>query len=150
MKIYMKMMKAKYVKSNLTYFIVMLPGWSIFWVWWCQVLFPKKSLTPARYIRFNFNKLRWLKLKRYGGFLKYGYPQIIRFNRLFHYKCVGTTIYGNLHIPFTPAGGFSCHPSLCDFGAMRCPPLWPQQHEQHVAVYPAKGRSTISDVLIDQ
>ena len=93
-----------------------------------------------------------MKLKRYGGFLKWGYPQIIRFNRLFHYK---QSICGYHHLWKPPysihaAAGFSCHPSLCDFGAMRCPPLWPQQHEQHVAVYPAKGRSKISDVLIDQ
>ena len=36
----------------------------------------------------------------YGGFLKWGYPQIMHFNRIFHYKpsILGTPIYGNPHI----------------------------------------------------
>ena len=36
----------------------------------------------------------------YGGFLKYGYPQIIHFRRIIHCKLSisGTPILGNLHI----------------------------------------------------
>jgi hypothetical protein len=39
--------------------------------------------------------------KPYGGFLKLGYPQIIHFSRIFHYKPSsnwGTSIYGNPHM----------------------------------------------------
>ena len=36
----------------------------------------------------------------YGGFLKWGYPQIIHLNGMFHYKSsiLGTLIYGNLRM----------------------------------------------------
>ena len=40
-------------------------------------------------------------LDPHGGFPKYGYPQIIHFNRIFHYKPSsywGTPILGSLHI----------------------------------------------------
>ena len=42
----------------------------------------------------------------FGCFQKYGYPQIIHFNRVFHYfyhPFWGTTIFGNIHlIPLDP------------------------------------------------
>ena len=50
----------------------------------------------------------------YGGFLKWWYPQIIRFNRVFHYKpsILGYPIFGNTHMCFfkcTPMWTHVCH-----------------------------------------
>ena len=50
----------------------------------------------------------WLPCREltYGGFLKWWYPQIIHFNRVFHYNyCInhpfwGTPVFGNTHISY--------------------------------------------------
>ncbi len=49
----------------------------------------------------NMGRSRYI-IWAYGCFQKQGYPQIIHFNRVFHYKpsILGTPILGNIHIPF--------------------------------------------------
>jgi hypothetical protein len=62
------------------------------------------------YIIFHSNKINWTQIQnkirthrnsqgRFGCFVKWGYPQIIHFNRIFHYKL---SIVGYLHFRKPP------------------------------------------------
>ncbi len=71
---------------------------------WIGIETPATWLQSNEMFHANLENLIELRLYQihdlYGCFQRYWYPQIIHFNRVFHYKpsILGTPIFGNLHM----------------------------------------------------